>query len=191
MKTPNPKNIGLAWVLHMVDHFVAAVYERGPVRALDFGFRIKKIWSLDFGDNKTAIFGTLQPFFWKLSVSLYPSRPFFGGVQNLLLVFFRQKIIFHIYDVPPEYLQINGGKAGDFSRTFFFVAKQLQIPWISVVFDSCCGVFFFKNGEVPMDADVEFEFGGVYRLGPKCCCMKWPMTLLWRLGGVKPSFHQG
>ena len=37
-----------------------------------------------------------------------------------------------------------------------------------------CGVltavaeFFFKC-EVPMDADVEFEFGGVYRLGPKCC----------------------
>lgn len=81
-KTPNPKNIGLAWVLHMVDHFVAAVYEGGPVRALDFGFRIKKIWSLDFGDNKTAIFGTLQPFFLE-ALCIPVSQPtFLGGSES-------------------------------------------------------------------------------------------------------------
>ena len=70
--------------------------------------------------------------------------------------------------MPPEYLQINGGKAGDLR--LFFHCQQLQIR------DSWCltavAEFFFQKCEVPMDADVEFEFGGVYRLGPKCCCMK-------------------
>ena len=71
----------------------------------------------------------------------------------------RQKIIFHIYDVPPEYLQANGGKAG---FVFFFRGQHCR-----------CGVsllLFIQNvPEVPMDADVEFEFGGVYRFGQVLC----------------------
>ena len=190
-KTPNPKNIGLAWVLHIVDHFVAAVYEGEPVRALDFGFRMKMIWSLDFGDNKTAIFGTLQQFVWKLSVSLYPSRLFWGGPESAAVFFSPENHLPHLWCA-------NGVSANQwwqgrrfFAHFFFSLPNSCRFRGYLWCLTAVAEFFFFKNGEVPMDADVEFEFGGVYRLGPKCCCMKWPMTLLWRLGGVKPSFHQG
>eukprot|EP00435_Cladocopium_sp_Y103_P065612 s443_g27.t1 len=56
------------------------------------------------------------------------------GIGYLLCGTPPEKIIFHISDVPPDYLQANGGQAG--STTF---------------------------GIIPMDADVEFEFAGRYR----------------------------
>ena len=52
---------------------------------------------------------------------------------------------------------------------FFLLANSCRFSGYVWCLTAVTLSFFFKNGEVPMDADVEFEFGGVYRLGPKCC----------------------
>jgi len=76
------------------------------------------------------------------------------GIGYLLCGSPPEKIIFHIYDVPPEYLQINGGK-------------------------------------VPMDADVEFEFGGVYRGRKRAKNLVFPNIRNFTELGLKPEVVEG